>query len=182
MTKEFGLALITGFLLTAFALEPINAQEIDQLNNFKHVIVETLIDEDMDVDEYQISSMVRKSFIEKGFVVVNQNKQSWPSELFNDPCLFYQLSEYFGTAIHDRDFILIDFNQGIVNTKSCKAGHEVLYCGNNGAIASQNRGKAGVDHQFEQRRDCLGPRLINTLKLNSVIFCCRSDGQVDLFS
>jgi hypothetical protein len=87
MSREVRLFLITSFWLVVFASESIKAQDINQLNNFKYVVVETLVDDDMDVDKYQISSMVRRSFIEKGFVVINENKQSWPSELFNDPCL-----------------------------------------------------------------------------------------------
>lgn len=102
------------FLVGFISINLLKAQEIEGLNNFKYVVVETLIDPDMTVDKYLISARVRKSFIDKGFTVVNENKQSWPSELFNDPCLglYCNIEPRAGMMTKYRvDLLLSDCNQ-----------------------------------------------------------------------
>jgi len=68
------------------SIQMLLAQDLAVLNQYKYAIVETLIDDEMNVDKYQVSTRVRMAFIDKGFIVVNENKQTWPAELFNDPC------------------------------------------------------------------------------------------------
>ncbi len=76
------MALLSGAL-------PARAQKEDlsALNQFKYAVVQTLYDENLEVDKYGITSNVRRHFIEKGFTTVTETKRYWPEELYNDPCV-----------------------------------------------------------------------------------------------
>ena len=53
---------------------------------FRYVVVETLIDEDLQIDKYLIGANVRRNLFNNGYYAVSDQKQSWPEELLLDPC------------------------------------------------------------------------------------------------
>lgn len=78
------------YLLAFFILyyaNPLQAQEIADLNRYKYVIVEMLIYKNNQIDIHNVSAYVRKKFLDNGFLIIAENPESWPEDLKHNPCL-----------------------------------------------------------------------------------------------
>jgi len=86
------LLIVTYLLLLSpkgFTQEEEQEDREHILNQFKYGTVETLMYKDDQVDIHGISSMIRKRFFKMGVKVVGENKESWPQDLLDNPCLAF---------------------------------------------------------------------------------------------
>lgn len=77
--------LVYLFLLSLLS-SPLLGQTLPELSAYKYAIVETLFEGDVP-DELGVSAGTRKALMDKGFEIVGENKESWPEELRDNPCL-----------------------------------------------------------------------------------------------
>ena len=62
-------------------------KQIESLNGFKYVYVDVLNYDNGKVDIFGLTTFLRESLGNKGFIVLDYNTSAWPAEAKGDPCL-----------------------------------------------------------------------------------------------
>ena len=83
--RRFFIGVILCMIMTGIQAQEYNLEE---LNKYKYVSVETLIDKRRDrVDPWGVSTYTRFKLIQSGFVVIDDKKESWTEEARFNQCL-----------------------------------------------------------------------------------------------
>jgi len=62
-------------------------QNMNFLDGYKYVYVNTLTYQDGSVDTYGITGLIRDQFTEKGFTLLSTDTKNWPTDAIGSPCL-----------------------------------------------------------------------------------------------
>ncbi|MCZ6522133.1 MAG: hypothetical protein O6848_11620 [Bacteroidetes bacterium] len=166
---------IFGKLLTIMCLLTLSQKGFTQeeekeggehiLNKFKYAMVETLIYKDNQVDIHGISSMIRKRFINMGVMVVGENKESWPQDLSDNPCLAFSTSIQAATRMMGRQ-------KCIISLYDCNGVNFYTNHGFGNAETFQESFDIAIRYAFKKDLDAnpykFDPELVTELKLREV--------------